>query len=117
MVPKGVVKELSSRLFYTSDAAMYSAFVSLFSPNIKGGEYVHNSPGIMIDTQFGIWLFGKDSKGLQQNSSLWKPLVFIMQCFYQSIYYKNIVYGKPNDIVLDNILTEKLYQWSKSFAK
>lgn len=113
-----LMKILIDKMFYSSEAAMYSIFIGLFSPHIKGGEYIHNSPSIMLDTQFGKAVFGVGSDGQPSKApKMLRLLTFVMQSFYQAIYYGDIVYSAPNQICSNTELSEKLYQWSLWYSR
>ena len=116
MIPVGkkALKAIVDKMFYSSDAAMYSTFVGLFSPDIKGGEYIHNSPSVMLDTTLGRWLFGiGPNENLKKVPGPLKGLVFLLQTFYQAIFYKRITFSAPNRICENGELVEKFYHWSK----
>lgn len=119
MIPAGnkALKAIIDKMFYSSDAAMYSTFVGLFSPDIKGGEYVHNSPSVMLDTTFGRWQFGiGPNERLKTVPAPLKALVFVLQTFYQAIFYKTITFSAPNRISENGELLEEFYHWSKMHA-
>lgn len=120
MIPAGgkAVKKVIDKMFYSSDAAMYSAFIGLFLENIKGGEYIHNSPSILLDTWIGRKIFGVGSEmNAGKAPFAIRGLVFVLQAFYQHILYGNVVYSEPNKICSNTDLSTKLFQWSMQFVK
>ena len=117
MIPKGVVKFISKKLFYRSEVAMYSSFVALFTRELEGGTYVHNSRSMMHDTWLGRYVFGVYSGRGGKPHPVLKVVFFIAQCFYQTFSYKDVMLTPPNIAVLDSKLTQRLFEWSKTFTK
>lgn len=121
MIPSNFIfKKILSKVFYSSDAASYSTFIALFSRNVRGGEYIHNSPSLLFDTTFGKLLFSAcdlveagGSGPLSTIAPIVTGIMFSLQCVYQQVHYKEVTYSSPNKACAENdVLSSRLYEWT-----